>query len=821
MDKEFLGLGITFAAVDEGVLKTVKALKKGLTETGDAMEDVENKSKGKGGGAKGKGGIFGSMVSGFKTLSIGRIGSQLENINDTIAGQSKDLNNTAVAFDFLHTKMAMVYDDKDINKFQSQMLSLYRNTGLTADQAATLADKFGNAGVDLKDMQGELGTVGTLVGKLGMDAGEVANMFTTGMTSLHLSAKEMGGLAKETLKLQKEYKLTDLMESLPEIVNNVSQNALRFGRINTQQSQRSVIEISKMAAAYRQVGMSQQDAVKTATSLNDSMLDMREAIQRQRLGFDFDPKFLEMQSSLSKAGVSAQKFMDIISDPTKGPAELQKEFQKMYASLTSDDQKKAVRFAIQDTFGDRNITNALTTLGDGIDKVNATAEETGKALGSPEAEFKKFDAALTNTLKVQQNATEAAKDLSSAMLQLTNKSRHMETMKKIAEGYDMMTKAGMDTNSVLGETVQFLDMVKAHGLFAALGMGEISGFMGALGNLVFPLTSLLGVFELFSGPLRLLRSGIGWISEGLLGLGTKILPRLGTVMGKAIGGLWRFIGGGLMTAFRSGFGFLAESLGSLLAPVMTGIIEFFSGPAGWIALAITGITLLIAYWKDLTAWVGKFSETGAAAMKAIGDFSQKLWDGTKDLVAPMLAPVNAMIDVVWAKLKAMFASVTDLIPKPLLDFMTGSTGATGAGAGTDKGVVSKTWDKVTGTMGSWFGGGSTPATTSPATSNGGAAGTPGTAMATTAQAGAPAMAAMSGRDLAPTVVSDSYKNKDFQQLASVVADMKDTVASLLKQILDKPVNVQLQGDARKFFQASDKAAKYSGSAFGLKGAVSP
>ena len=91
-----------------------------------------------------------------------------------------------------------------------------------------------------------------------------SGMFGTAMGTLRMGPGAVKDMTHQIVKLQKQYQLTDLLQPLPEIIDNVYRNSIRFGKVNSKQAAATVISITKMAAAFQKVGFSQQQAIQMA-----------------------------------------------------------------------------------------------------------------------------------------------------------------------------------------------------------------------------------------------------------------------------------------------------------------------------------------------------------------------------------------------------------------------------------------------------------------------------------------------------------------------------------------------------------------------------
>lgn len=613
MDKNFLGLGITFSAIDNGLSKSLKGISGQMESAKGSMDSLGKAANGAGGK-----GLFAGLSNGLQTIGLGKIVSELGHIRQSLGDAGSGLNTFAVDIDFLNAKMQTAFTGKEAAEFQSKMIGLYRATGLTADAAGTLAESFGNAGMAMSDIKASLPVVGTLVGKLGMGASEVAGMFSTGVTKLGATGDEMSDLTKQVFKLQKQYKLTNLMEDMPGIVDNVTKNSLKFGRVNTQQAMRSTIEITKMAAAFRKVGLSQDEAKGAALGLNDLFTDMTLSLDKARLGFGMSEELGKMQQALGRvSGKAVGEFNEMIASGAS-PAEITKYVQSVYKGLEfSPDQQKTLRYGIEQAFG-VDVANQLTTFGDQMQKAGAEAEKAGEKMKPPGAEFADFDKKLSGTLKVVENQMKAAEDMVQVMNQLTNKGAYLKSMQQMAKGFDNLTKIISDPNSFLGQIMSKLMMVADLGPLAAFGLGEFTSYAKVLGTLVGPVLQLFGAFNMFKTLLSPFKS-----------LG-KIFPFLAKQLGK-------IPGGGLV---KDAFSFLFGAPGRVAGSIGSGFKSVFSG----IGKMVRGAGGLV---KNVFSFI----------FGPVGKIASSLWSGFKSVVGSIFKGAGSFFKSVGGLVKNVFSFI--------------------------------------------------------------------------------------------------------------------------------------------------------------------
>ena len=906
MDKSFLGLGVMFNGIDNGLTKVAKSVADQLGKTTTSIEDTEEAANGKKG--TGKGGIFSGIQEGFKQLSLGHIMGQLGDIRDQLSGRGAGLNDTAVQLDMLRAKMTAAFDPKQATQFTNKVMGLIPAFGLTGDQAETIAQSFTNAGGSVAKLQQTLPMVGTLVGKLGMDAEKVAGMFGTAMGALNMGAEQAKRMTKEVFRLQKQYQLTDLMTPLPEIIENVYKNSVRFGKINSQQSAKSVIEIMKMAAAFQKVGHSQQNAIQMATGWNDKMADIREAMMDIQAGLEpASDSFIQLQEAMAAGGLDPSKVMNMIMGGA-GIGDVMKELQGEMAGLSEQGQLQMMQ-RLKRVFGPE-IASMVGPLAESMNAVDAAAQEQDKSLGTASSEFAKLEGALGGTIGFQEKLTKAAKEYNDIIVTLANKNNYIDVLTKQREGWNMLTDAMKDSTSMLARFQTLAQGLENFGLgFLFPSLTTASPLIEIFQRLLGPVVSLLGIFTIFKGPLAFL--GKGFMK---LGKNMSFFSRFGFLAGRSVSVLakvfTRFLGpiGLAITAFEilyhtvEPFRELVDGIVVGLSEVGGAIMDLFSGNISWEQfttkmgdLMDRGIQFIQDRWQ---AWATWFIMLPVKLLKAWG--SAAIWIGKKMTELPSFIVnnwkrifVSFMLGVpgliltafdvltggrlfkrieegfsaLMTKLSDLWQTVKSWLPQPLqeawntaIDFMSSSLSSLGSlfsGAASSmatgmKGMLGGIFDMLPayiqdflqgkGPIGSLMNGGRSlinkvagffgddkevapqvlsggqMANVQPSSTSATPTAEAAVAMATMAQPEAPSQSPMSGRDLKPTKVP-KVKDENTQALLQMVADMKDTLAKLLTELIDKPTNVVLQGDARKMLSVVNRQGASDAGAMGLASSV--
>lgn len=123
------------------------------------------------------------------------------------------------------------------------------------------------------------------------------------------------------------------------------------------------------------------------------------------------------------------------------------------------------------------------------------------------------------------------------------------------------------------------------------------------------LTGLLRAFNALPGPIKAVVGGVMLLAGAVAAI---TLPLAGLA-----GALSLLAGTGLKTAILAAFGGVLSWMGTVFVPTM---VAFFSGPAGWITLAVIAVGAMVIAFREpigkFLAWVG---EGIAKVAKTIGD----------------------------------------------------------------------------------------------------------------------------------------------------------------------------------------------------------
>lgn len=621
MEKEYLGLGVVFNALDKGFTKSVETIQKALQGAGDTLAKVSAAAN------KGGGNIFGNLTEGFKLLSLSKIGGTLDEIQSGVAGTGHGINEAAKELDFMRAKMTAALDPKLASQFTSQLMGMTVSMGLTADQADTIANNLLNSGVAVDKMGESLPMIGTLVGKMGMDAGSVSNMFGQMQGYLHMSSRQAAGLTKEIFKLQKDYQLTNLMESLPEIVSNVYDNMLKLGKYTPEMASRMVQDVTKMAASFQKLGLSQSKATQTATGFNDKVNEVRTAFKDLQAGLDPQSNIIQdIYDAFGSGGLNATDLVNAIKSGKVSNEDIMKKMQGMLEGL-DETQKNNVIQRLRRTFGD-DITNIIGPMAKNMNDVNAQAAVQAKKVGTADDAWKGLTGQLNGTLQVSEKLRDAAKSYVDTLATLMEKGNIMKGLQAWTNAYMEQAKQVADIGSAWGEARRMLAAYNAVGLAGIVpdgmkdGIATIGVWTEALSKLIYPITSLLGI-------LWILKTPISWLLNAFKLIGPLFTGVLGAVGEGA-----------------TAFGLFLESVagGAGVVESLAGAFALLSNPIGWVVAAVlavgAAIGAVIYFWDDLIDIVGTFSKDGADGMRGFGKSVNKVWHSIMEVATTVWSTIS-------------------------------------------------------------------------------------------------------------------------------------------------------------------------------------
>lgn len=813
--KEYLGLGVIFSAIDKGLAKSLNVTAKGVAEVDNKLKKTKDTADA---GGK-KGGVLNGLYEGIKLLSLSQIGSTLSDMQDAMSGAGSGIEDTFKKLDTLQTKLAFTFDGKQAQSLNNALLTTMRTAGLTGDETETIAQNFMEFGRSTGEAVKSLPMIGDLVGKLGLDAGKVSQMYGQGLATLRATPDALSGVVKEIVSIQKAYNLTDQVSQLPEIFESVTKNSAMFGKVNAQTALSTVRSISGLSAVFQKVGMSQTQALNAATGFGDKLSSLKRSVSDMRAGLDpLDSDLYDAAQTLSLMGFSGEEAFGKIFEGADNPMKLAEDLNAQFMTL-SEQQQNIVAARFRRIFGDE-ATNLLQGYGDEAKKAFGMGKD-ATVKGQPDKVFDDYTKALTGTVDVQEKLTASSKAYMEIMTSFVNKDKTIEVLQMQRATWDQLTKAVTDSDSILGKVLAKMQLFKDLGLAGFFSeLAPLGIALSLLTPLIFPLANLVGILKLFGKlPLKLISGFFGMMGSGLgvSGMKAKALLTPMKLLKTIFEHLYVSVGVKMIDAFaklQKGLGFVLRLINPLMTAFRTLALVIGLTPIGWVTAAVIGLGVALAaivyYWDDIKKaasdffnWIGPILDTFITNVAK--DFGlEGVWEGMKKGFSSAVDWIKEVWSGLskWISEKVSFENILGKNLSNLLGF--------GKSEGDEQKMLApvqpktakndekllgpvqpKTAKEEPGFFGKMFGGSDDRTPTS-------------TVMPIMQQEGvAAAPTFQTFSDQKPEEVSDP----NIQALLNEISRLGQIMAQMGQAMIERPVEVSIQGDVKKFFKAVSQEQK--------------
>lgn len=838
MNKNFLGFGILFQAEDKGFIKSLDKSGQAALNLNDDLDKLDKTANGK--DKSGKGGIFGKLKSGIDTFGISSLANFGDKMKDLMLGSGEDTIQFTHTIDNLRMRLGQVFDDKQGQKLTSSLASTFVNFGIAADQVDAIANGMLSFGRSADQIAGVMPMIGKMVGPLKMNAEAVAHMFGQGMGYLRSSGDEISNLVKETALFEKKWEIPGLVEQLPELFASAAGNAAQFGKVSSKSVMSTVRSMTGLTAAYVKMGKSQREATTMATNFSGKLTSMKRSITDMMAGLDpMDESMNQLIGVMGMMGKTGSESFDMIMQGASDPDAFRKQLSGMYSGL-ADDQKAIVGAHLRRVFGEDEV-NAIIAYGGDLNKAAAAAEQKGKKLGTASDEFEKLSGAMTNTLELQKKLTENAQTFTRSLAELVQKGNYIKALNNQRDAWLSMASAIGDSESKLGNFLSRMILFQKMGV---AGLFPEINWAGYMAPIMFFATSLITALGMFTGAMKAAGSVGMWFAKILL----KPFKMLD------------FLFSGSLTR---GMVVLKDGFTALTKPVSAFFNAIKFGARYWTGL---GLMEMGNVFKNVTNWIGKAL---TFLPKMVSSFTSIL--STSKLLGPafrvfskLLGPFMAIVDMVkslighWNEFmggfegKSLFDKIASFfglvirvladgidgfllgIPSLVLKWMTGfnSFGEAMTTIGENiHGMILTVFEWLEKKIGDIPGVGWLKKTLFNTSSGVTEKSIPvaakeqkasqdeiPTVIPTKTQPGAPKSTSIAA-SLLPSERSD-LSDVNFKSVVDAVLDTKDQLAKLLAMLVDKPTDVTLQGDAKKFLSIVNREqARSAAGSVGMNAAV--
>lgn len=572
--------------------------------------------------------------------------ANMPSVTDGLLGKG-EVSELASKLDFLKTKMSLVMSPEQANKFNSTLIGVMRTTGVTAEQAETLANSMNRFGVSVDDSAKMMPFLGKLVGRMGMDAGQAAEMGGLLNRSLGLTGKNAEKLVTDFYAMGKAHGFVDFLEDLPAITKDVAASFNKLGILNDKTSEKAIKSTGSLTAMYRKMGVEQKAAVAAATKMQGVLSDMTLDIDKLSVGLEpenFDA-MIDVAGEISRlTGKSADEAFKMIQEGALKPAEFQKQMMDIADKTTNPQDLKRFGLILRKTMSDEAAN--LITNKDLRAKANAEDIEAQEKLkkmkkGKGSSALEKDAETMGNTFDVSQKLLKTNHELANAMGEMAGKDAILQSWNKQMSTWQDIQDHILKQDFA-GKMFTLSKTIEAGGAAAGAyfeGLTKVGDGLASVGVYAKAAEEALrSLGGLFAGL-----QGFGSILGGLfLGL----LPSIGKFVASflPIGGILNFFKGGKgdTGGFFKGIGEKLSSFGKGFGNMLSSAWE---GISGFVSKAVGGVADMASKaWSSISSMAstvtGKLSDMASAGVSKVGDFVTGVGAKLKDISTSALSKVG-------------------------------------------------------------------------------------------------------------------------------------------------------------------------------------
>lgn len=697
-DKNYLGLGVIFRAVDDGFTKNIDKATKKAKKAQKILNDVGSvkipDTTPKFSMSKERKQPYSYPIEGFKgkvprgapkasdlekplaqqkalsaliknnitgAFSLGKALAIFANPFEKLLSGTGKVSDLAVQLDKVQTKMGIVYGAEQAKKFNAELINSVRNFGMTADQVGDVANKLNQWGVPIERSNKLLPTMSKLIGVMGMDAGTVADMFGTTTQRLGMSVEGSKQLVEEMYSLGRAQGFVDFLEDLPGVVQSVYASFNKLGMYNTKAAKATVQQTMALSAMYRKMGIDQKAAVEAAKKVQQAATQMTTDIRRMQVGLDPEnfEGMIDVASEMSR--VAGMGFEDTLDLMKKGPEEVQKKMMDISKSLSGDD---LFRFSevMRKQFGDE-FAMALRD-----PNAAKAAKEAGKVVGKSGKEASKQ---MEDAVSVQSETFENQQKLLETNIQLVQALGELSGKAGIIAGWQAQIQGLQKMQDALLPFTELFAKLQAAGFSAFF---PLAGVLGGVIKSLEVLGSLIGymprIFSKMWDSLKVLTKVFTDFGTGIVNtaksIGSKFL-KLGNVF-KIFGKM----GAKALGPIGAAFGFIQDGMDAVKEKSFSakaGTLLFGKNPEKDIKSASIAAGLQAAKWAAVGATVGSFipglgtlvGGLVGAGLGAASSFIKTYWDDIVKSTSGLVKWISDSWTSIWSGIKNTFSSGVDWI----------------------------------------------------------------------------------------------------------------------------------------------------------------
>ena len=531
MALNFMGLGFSFGAKDDGLKDTL----------GDTKAGFDDISKSTGAANKISSAFTGTIAAlgaSLSAMKLGEISNKMDDLTQKITGSAEASDGAAIKFETFFKQMELDLPQVTSNQLED-MTKRMSDFGISQDESASLMKQLKDTGVPFKDWGVMLDIAGTKMQLLGGDASGLIGSMASLDRGYFRNIESTNDFAKNLVGLGKHLGITEAaFEGIPKVIEGFDKQLSVLPFLQNEKSMNQLAQSALGMAKVLQVelGVNAVAAMDESVSAMNKLLDMRANAERLKSGFENE--FSGMTNQLLSFGFSVN---DIMAAAEKGPLEFMNLVNDMGESLGTDSALfKNVQNVLRGELGD-SFTFLAGSMGKTGDIVNKAIDDISKGVLPLEGAMGDISKSISDTLSnldkqldtsreemqrtIGAMSLNARKELTGNMIDAVdsvgNKLEILsEKFPKLAESIALFRTKGMmglmmtvkplrDALSMLGMTGEE-DLLPILGVAGSLAMGlkiviplfaGITSFvMIALGGIA----ALVGAFKLGGGEFEVM-----------------------------------------------------------------------------------------------------------------------------------------------------------------------------------------------------------------------------------------------------------------------------------------------------------------------------
>lgn len=651
MEKKYLGMGYTFAALDEGLSNYIRSVSQGLQGISKDMEGTNKSGK----SMFDEDGAFGKMEKFAKLGLMGRISSQLSDLKKSLTGESR-ADIAFVNLEEFERDMKVLYgmSEQNATEIRRNIIDIAKTTGASQDMMSSAIKNITEGGaVGIDEAMKHAKMMGQMMGQMKLDTSDVVNIYREGLSPrLKMTGEQMDALIKQTAAYGQAFNLgpDKSLKMLNSAIMAVNEHAA-FKNLKGDAAKAAAQGIARLSVMFERLGKGPEQATAAATDMFARMKTQEKAFAKLMagLGGEVDDFYKNVLISGQQKAVEAMKS----NDPATALFTLRDVLGKM--SKAGPMALQTTKMWIEDAFGGDMLNAALANAGDLYQKHLQGINTDGNKF------MDQYTAATNSMMSQQEKYKDASEDAMKLEAKFAAKKDIVSALILQVEAYDMITKKIREGNSELGAFIVNSEKLAGGGINAFIKSPSWATFSASvgtigeyLGKIVETLAGLGFFFHAFKGSVGIVKKIGTWLWKPFEILANKL-----GVTEKYFQGFRP-----LITRFRFQFMKLSNEIGGLAgmaSKLAKGLWKAFTWPLRFIGNMAKALTNIKGNVVGMTKYAGnlfKVFKAGGFSLKFLGmglKFIGKLLSRILFPIGLVIAAVESLVEN-WGQLKDAFTS---------------------------------------------------------------------------------------------------------------------------------------------------------------------